>query len=411
MLATKYRIDFGVDWNWLTYGRYVYYPAWQILKTKTIREYTPDELNNRQTIVENTYDRPYHLGKQLLYTRETKLTNSKNEQLIQRFRYPHDYAATTDAFGLGIAHLKTKYVFGAPIEKYTWLQKPDGSNKRYVGGILNKYYSDKPLLQQAFSLQPSATLTSFTESYINGSSFTYDPNYKSIQNFNSYTSYGGVKEQNEESDIKESYIWDHNDTYPVAKVTNAASSDIAYSSFEADGKGNWIYNTANIGQVEKGVTGKKYYSVPVSSLNQGFVNSGTLSTTQKYKLTFWNKHGYPVIFNYASGGSTTPIPVSGLTPLITINGWRYYEIDIENSVRVEVAKYSNAGTVYVDELRLFPKYAQMTTYTFDALVGMTSQCDPNNRIVYYEYDGLQRLRLLRDQYGNVTKTYDYNYKQ
>ena len=100
-----------------------------------------------------------------------------------------------------------------------------------------------------------------------------------------------------------------------------------------------------------------------------------------------------------------------LRPLITINGWRYYEIDIENSVRVEVAKYSNAGTVYVDELRLFPKYAQMTTYTFDALVGMTSQCDPNNRIVYYEYDGLQRLRLLRDQYGNVTKTYDYNYKQ
>ena len=86
-------------------------------------------------------------------------------------------------------------------------------------------------------------------------------------------------------------------------------------------------------------------------------------------------------------------------------------MDIDNAIKVEVAKYSNVPTAYIDELRLFPKSAQMTTYTFDPLVGMTSQCDPNNRIVYYEYDGLQRLQLLKDQNGNVIKTFQYNYKQ
>jgi hypothetical protein len=411
MQVNKYRIDFGVDWNWLTYGRYAYYPYWQMLTSKTVREYAPDGLNYRETVVENTYNRPTYNSKQLLFVSQTKMTNSRNEQIIQKFKYPLDYANATDAFGMGMFHLKIKNIFSPVVEKYQYIQNPDGSSKRYTGGILNKYHSDKPLLLQSYSLQPSATLTSFNESTVVGSSFVHDPNYKSIQNFTAYGPYGGPKEQYEESNIKESYLWDHNETYPVAKAVNAANSEIAYSSFEADGKGNWIYNTANIGQAEKGITGKKYYTVPVSSTNQGFINSGTLSSSQKYKLTLWVKYGDPFYAKYPPSGSSVITAFSTIAPLVTINGWRYYEVDIENSVRVEIGKYSNIGTTYVDEVRLFPKNAQMTTYTFDPLVGMTSICDPNNRIVYYEYDGLQRLRLLKDQYGNVTKTYEYNYKQ
>jgi hypothetical protein len=68
---------------------------------------------------------------------------------------------------------------------------------------------------------------------------------------------------------------------------------------------------------------------------------------------------------------------------------------------------SGSGTI--DELRLYPKGAFMTTYTYAPLIGITSQCDLNNRISYYEYDSVGRLSLIRDQDKNIVKQICYNY--
>jgi len=53
--------------------------------------------------------------------------------------------------------------------------------------------------------------------------------------------------------------------------------------------------------------------------------------------------------------------------------------------------------------------AHVSTYTYMPLVGMTSGTDPNGRTNYYEYDGMSRLRLIRDQDNNVIKTFCYNF--
>ncbi len=55
--------------------------------------------------------------------------------------------------------------------------------------------------------------------------------------------------------------------------------------------------------------------------------------------------------------------------------------------------------------------ALVTTYTYAPLVGVTSKSDPNNRTLYYEYDGLGRLQLIKDQNGKAVKVYDYKYGQ
>jgi YD repeat-containing protein len=65
----------------------------------------------------------------------------------------------------------------------------------------------------------------------------------------------------------------------------------------------------------------------------------------------------------------------------------------------------------LDEVRYYPKGATMITYTYDPGIGKTSECDPNNRITRYEYDGLGRLVKVKDQYNNLIKTFEYNYQQ
>lgn len=50
-------------------------------------------------------------------------------------------------------------------------------------------------------------------------------------------------------------------------------------------------------------------------------------------------------------------------------------------------------------------------YTYTPLIGMTSATDANNLTVYYEYDMLNRLTVVKDNDGNIINTYKYNYRQ
>jgi YD repeat-containing protein len=64
----------------------------------------------------------------------------------------------------------------------------------------------------------------------------------------------------------------------------------------------------------------------------------------------------------------------------------------------------------VDDVRVFPADALMTTYTYSPLVGKTSETDPSGRTKTYEYDGLERLLRIRDQDGNILRQFDYEYQ-
>ncbi|KIA89494.1 hypothetical protein OC25_25350 [Pedobacter kyungheensis] len=54
--------------------------------------------------------------------------------------------------------------------------------------------------------------------------------------------------------------------------------------------------------------------------------------------------------------------------------------------------------------------AQITSYTYSPLVGMTSSTDAKGMTTYYEYDAFQRLKAVKDQNGNILKQTDYHYK-
>lgn len=65
---------------------------------------------------------------------------------------------------------------------------------------------------------------------------------------------------------------------------------------------------------------------------------------------------------------------------------------------------------YLTGLRnAFPE-AQVTTFTYDPLVGVTSITDPRGQVMYYEYDEFNRLKFVKNTEGEILKEHSYNYK-
>lgn len=63
----------------------------------------------------------------------------------------------------------------------------------------------------------------------------------------------------------------------------------------------------------------------------------------------------------------------------------------------------------LDLLRYYLTEAQITTFQYRPLIGLTSKIDPNGIITYYEYDGLNRLKHIKDNNGCIIESYKYNF--
>ncbi len=66
----------------------------------------------------------------------------------------------------------------------------------------------------------------------------------------------------------------------------------------------------------------------------------------------------------------------------------------------------------LDAMRNDPalSHTQISSYTYDPLIGVTSMTDPRGYTMYYEYDTLYRLQSVKDATGNILSRNEYNYK-
>jgi YD repeat-containing protein len=192
------------------------------------------------------------------------------------------------------------------------------------------------------------------------------------------------------------YIWNYNNSQAVAKVLNATFSQIAYTSFEGNETGNWTY-TGTATADASAITGGYSYNLGQPS---GSVSLAGLTASQVYIVSYWSKTGSAFTVTGSTGYT------QGKTITLSGGTWTYFEHTVTGVTTVTV---SSSGSGVVDELRLYPQGAQMTTYTYSPLVGMTTSCDVDNRVTYYTYDVMGRLRYIRDQDGNILKTIQYHY--
>jgi YD repeat-containing protein len=180
----------------------------------------------------------------------------------------------------------------------------------------------------------------------------------------------------------------------IAGCSNALLDDIAFAGFETGYAGGWTGINNTYIQNSEGITGSRHYS------QSGFsFSKSSLSSATKYIVSYWSRNGA-----YSISGTQTGYPQTLSSRIVNGNTWTLYLHQVTGLSTITIT-----GSGAIDELRLYPVNAQMTTYAYDPLIGIRSQCDANNRITYYEYDGFGRLKTIRDQDKNVIKTLDYQY--
>ncbi len=64
---------------------------------------------------------------------------------------------------------------------------------------------------------------------------------------------------------------------------------------------------------------------------------------------------------------------------------------------------------HLNVLRSIPN-AHVTTYTYKPLAGISSETDSRGKTIFYEYDALNRLVLIRDQDNNIVKKIEYQFQ-
>ncbi len=193
-----------------------------------------------------------------------------------------------------------------------------------------------------------------------------------------------------ENNLSKAYIWDYQSLYPIAEIINAEQGSVGSTSFEADGSGNFIIGST-LRNTSYYITGKKSYD-----LSNGNITKSGLVDAGNYIVSYWSRNGQYTITNSIS-----------VTQGETIKGWTYYE----HKVLLSGTLVTISGSGLIDELRLYPAKALVTTFTYEPSIGVTTQCDANNRITYYEYDDFNRLKMIKDKDGSILKMHNYKYQE
>lgn len=368
--------------------------------------YSTDEImynDQQQTMTTTTsyeYDNNFQVSHKWFY-------NSKGEKVETFYHHPYDYPSATDPVSTMSA---SSNIINPVLASETYINKgaiqylvaaSSSAFDRFPNGDI------KPKFSYAFqSVQPvnAASLLPFDQSVV-----LRDPAYlKQVSSYN-YDFNGNIVQMITGGNHITSSMYDYGGKLLVAIASNASYDDIGYTSFEAEGgkTGSWVNSAAIV--IDDARTGNKCFNLSTSSnpSGGGFGFSGTNSGLT-YIVSYWSKNGSGCVNAYRSGQPilTTCQGSSGWKQGATVNGWTYYEVQIPNTDKIGIS-----GTGLIDEVRVYPVGAQMTTATYTPLVGKTSECDASGRVTYYTYDDLGRLVKVGDDQRNVIRTYEYNYKQ
>lgn len=323
---------------------------WYLLKTKTVITYSGGTALTQKT--DYTYGTPDNILPQTTVT-----TDSKGVAQTTENKYPTDFPSDPV-----FAKMITRNIISPVVQL---------SSKQ--GGTLlqQKYHQYKDWFNDSKILMTE--IVQVKESP--------DDVLHNVLLYNQYDSKGNALQLQKADNISLAYLWDNLHGTPVCEIQNATTDQVAYTSFEDNVYGNWQVISGSAGTAA-GFTG-----------NQSFTGSiqKTIAIGGNYNVTLWTTDNATV--NGANG-----------ILLRTVNGWKLYQWVLSNPAVVTVQ-----GT-NIDEVRLLPSTAFITSFTYIPFIGISSKNDVNNNVTYFEYDGFNRLLRIRDIDKNIIKQYNYQYQ-
>lgn len=303
------------------------------------------------------YSNPYTANQLSIVEKENP--DSKGGSIIERYKYPFHYDGISSNNSFGIKHLQDAHSIETLIEKSIYKKKPAASQLSVLKSWFVEFYLERNLPYKIFETQSVSPVSDFIASYSSGGSvFKDDRYYKLKGTYSKYSLNGKLLELSKANDKVISYITSYNDNYVIAQVENAKQNQIFHTSFETNGTIGAAYS------------GEKYYNNGSFTLPFTPPPDGAI-----YKMSYWYWDNDKWNF-------------SGELPFQTV---------INNGTRI-------------DEVRVYPVGAIMTTYTYRPGVGITSVTDSNNVTMFYEYDAQNRLKSIKDNNRHIIKTFEYHNK-
>lgn len=378
-----------------------------------------------------TYGNSLHKQPTIIKTRKS----DGSESFVAKYlKYPLDYypepfigvGETADEISTSINDMLENNIVNKPIEI---LVINDDGSKKIVGGNLNLFncagtngfglpseiWSKNIIAPQTYDQNTSWCNIAKVGSYY---TFNKKSNYVEKDVRLDYENSGKTIQETNNIGRSNSYMYGYNNTYVIASAENAASYEIFYDSFEEDkwdanitpdntkavsgeycgkisGNGQGIYSYSSVQLPVEGnvpitfkVSGWIYSESPIGTIKLIYIDD--LDYEHSYSQNSTQTHEWEFIeFEF-----TVPATISG-RPVVSVQA---------------CIGTPGLGNVWFDDIRMYPSDAELTTYTYKPLIGVTSVTDPSNRRIKYEYDNFGRLLRTRDENGYILQELEYNIK-
>ena len=156
-----------------------------------------------------------------------------------------------------------------------------------------------------------------------------------------------------------------------------------------------------------------------STYNPSTNTNASITKDSKYESEFLYKNFKGNIVEQQKPGASKNVILwsySNKYPIAEIKNADFTTVENLLGGATAVSNFSSSNptdaqvSAFLNPLKTALPNAQITSYTYTAMVGMTSMTDVRGQTTYFEYDEFQRLRNVKDQYGNIIKSSTYHYK-
>ncbi|MBO9657862.1 MAG: RHS repeat protein [Chitinophagaceae bacterium] len=182
-----------------------------------------------------------------------------------------------------------------------------------------------------------------------------------------------------------------------------------------------VYDKKNDNEILKATTYMQYQNFD-GQLLPGQLKSAVLSNPLVDRLQFNLYDKYGSILQQQKAKDVKEVYLWGYKsqyPVVKVVGSNYTtvidkiaDLQFKIDAATDISNNDEGVRSLLDGLRTAfggDSKVQVSTYTYAPLIGMTSETDPAGRTIYYEYDDFGRLKVVKDDQGNIVKKICYSY--